>query len=394
MSTIGASTPAIHILSCVDARDSDVDRVAMSTVRQWERLTSDHVTIGTVIDRAPAPPPRVSWLPFLRRRPHWAGQRAWDMVAKDAAPAAERAWSGTGTRDTDGVVEFLSRNARRYPSALRVLHLEGHGIGFRYVAGLKPAELQSTLAAASPDRRADLLLIESCLSSNLETLMAAAPHATWVVASQDVVSRRGFATILDKTLKGSEAGGAPSSAEALGRKMIEKADGVVTSDFAGDDSPLFHDLSLIRSDAVPALAAAVDRLGGLMAEECKAGHRSIIDEILTQTRRFPGDRRETEMREKLDVGDLGAFAAATRHAFESQAGARRDAIVNSADEVLERLSACVVAHHGKTSGGISVQLPGQGFLAFEREKETRARFFESASPAGWKAFVRSATEGA
>ncbi|MHB2017400.1 MAG: clostripain-related cysteine peptidase, partial [Candidatus Xenobia bacterium] len=175
------------------------------------------------------------------------GERNLDLTARDAnapllpisAPELPAGWLA---------------GFKQYPSQHTALVFSGHGLAWRRLVGMRPAEVvralqQTTQALGHP---LDLIVLDTCDMANLEFLRQIAPYARYAVASEGKLYNRGLQ--LDRAItEGLQPNADPAAA---GRAILAHA-------VEQNDVP---SLSLIDLAQVEPLAQAVAKLGSELAQ--------------------------------------------------------------------------------------------------------------------------------
>lgn len=348
--------------------------------------------------------------------PMWSGRRTYQIEA-DRGPAIDSKVVTQGdlpaVRDPKYISDFLTDHVKAYPSGTTVVHMMGHGLGYRYAAGLPFPAFQQVLGdtAANSGRRPDLLLMESCLVGNFETLAATHDFARYALLSEETVSAGVVGEMLKSTV-----------ADNLGRAMTPRELGQEMVRHSGRDDqnvmgmPGAETLALMDMSQVPQLTAAVDKFGSLLAAEAGDGREGALKVAVRGTPCYPAHSLYKSMREKLAIGDLQGFALRvikiygggemeqtstfgpikiTKHLRfpEAASSPRAREVQEAAEAVLEAMGKVVVEHQTSDayqgSGGISIQLPGKKLEAMDEklQQQGMGTFKNSAAPQGWKDFV-------
>ncbi|MBM3463913.1 MAG: hypothetical protein FJX76_17600 [Armatimonadetes bacterium] len=354
--------------------------------------------------------------------PRWDGRRVYQVEA-DKTGAIDSKIVSQGDlpkmRDPNDISKFLINNMKAYPSGTTVVHMMGHGLGYRYSAGLPFSAYEKVLedttkAAGKP---ADIVLLESCLQGNLEALAATSSYSRYSVLSEETVSAGVIGEILKNTAA-HNAGKALTPRE-LGTKLIEESRAMEPAPGTPSMNPSAETLVLVDNAKVPALVAAVDRLGLVLADEVKDGRKEFIEGAVKGAEQYPKHPLFKSMRKTLAMGDLkdfcerldaiyqgnqvdmpdrkifGPIHAKVQQRWGQAVFSPRAADIRKvAGEVLSALNQAVVASHisdrYKKAGGVSIQLPGK-FEKMENaphyKKAGLGTFDQSAAPDGWRKFV-------
>jgi Clostripain family len=107
---------------------------------------------------------------------------------------------------------FFRKSFEQNPNAEQVVWVEGHGFGHKEVASFTTSDLAGALNLAQKEAgvKPELLILNSCLMSNLEALAHLGDSAHYIVASEDVMSVNALdgedflATAIARDLQGEE----------------------------------------------------------------------------------------------------------------------------------------------------------------------------------------------
>jgi len=302
---------------------------------------------------------------------------------------------------------------KQYPSGTTVVHMIGHGLGYRYSSGLPFGAYEKVLndATTQAGRRPDVLLLESCLQGNFEALAATQDYARYAVVSEETISAGVVGELLRDTVK--DNAGQALTPRQLGASLVQHAE---------NNNPLkpgAETLVMVDTTKMPALTTAVDALGKVLADEAKDGRWEPIQGAVVGAQQYPNHPLFKDMRQILGLGDLKDFAERLKTIYDggsvkmpsksygpirvqveqrfgqAQVSPRARAIQTAADDVLKALQGAIVESHISDrydgAGGMSIQLPSK----FEKmegkahyQKAGLGTFDQSASPAGWREFVK------
>ncbi|MEW6278117.1 MAG: hypothetical protein AB1758_05810 [Candidatus Eremiobacterota bacterium] len=354
----------------------------------------------------------LKYLPQDAAEPFWTGSRTYQLGG-DRTPAIDsRVVSqdpGSSKLDPAQMGQLLGEEMQKNPDATSVAHVFGHGLAYRQAAGLPFGQYRQMLAQATSlaGRPVDLLLVESCLEGNLESLLATAPYARYAVVSEEIVSAGAISQAFSKAV--GALGGQAVTPRELGTavvasnpspvgEMLRFFFGMPPVDPEGPPEALVKQmraetLALIDLDRVAGLGQAVDRLGAVLTEEVKDGMLPYLATAAEEAM-VTGDPMLSFAKQDLGVGDLNVFV--NRIALLYQQGtpsSRPREVMKACVEVQERLAEAVVANsidpQFVDSAGLTVQLPTRRLGRLDREfDDTLAR---SAAPPRWREFVELAS---
>lgn len=354
--------------------------------------------------------------------PRWDGRRTYEIEADKTAAVDSKIVSQGDlpkVRYPQDITNFLASNMKKYPSGTTVVHMVGHGLGYRYSAGLPFNAYTRVLAdtTAQAGRPTDVLLLESCLQGNLEALSASSAYARYAVLSEETVTAGVVGDLLTNAV--THTAGQSLTPRDFGKQLIKEADAIGQPTSLKDMKPGAETLTLIDMTKVPALVSAVDKLGTVLADEVGDGRTEFIRGAVDGTEEYPKPGIMKRTRDLLAIGDLKDFCERLqavyngnqvempkKHVFGpiySQVEKRfgqapfspraRDIEAAAGDVLLALDQATVALHTSKEyhkAGGVSIQLPGnlaklEGTKHFQESGLTK--FHDSACPAGWQKFV-------
>lgn len=333
--------------------------------------------------------------------PVWNGTREYHIKpgTSDAIDSQLITGSDTLKPSKERAIDFIASQMKQYPGSTTVVHTVGHGLGYHASSGFDFKEYRNILNEATKQagRPIDVLVVESCLEGNLETVIGTMPTARYVIVSEESIPATIIPNLMEKALNGQDS---PTDARKFAEAMIQNAKG----------QQGISTLAIVDMEKVPALTQSVDDLGKLLTAEVRDGKTSGIAEAIKNTPMYPAGRVEGDMGQKLGMGDLKQFAENLKREYgdtsagkgnvsqEAAASPRAQAIREASSRVLAALQDAVpdvatsASYQG--AGGISIQLPGATFKSVE-EKIGQAKFTkfsESQAPQGWKDFVTGMSE--
>jgi len=369
-----------------NADDEILEQDIFTDVNEAELVgSSDDVTIVAQLDR---------YKGAFRGDGDWTGARRFLITRDDDLDAiGSDMLADLGEVDmADGatLVDFVTWAAATYPADHYALIMSDHGMGWPggwndpAPPGPGPDglaltadgdlllldELSAALAearAAAGIERFELVGFDACLMAHIEVLTAMAPHARYVVASQEVEPSLGwaYASFLGQLVDDPAMDGA-----ALGRAIVDSyidqdlrivdddARAVLAEETFGDEEGSAEEiaaamgvdvtLGVYDTAAVPGLLAGLDGLTAALADVDQAD----VAEARTYAQSFENVFAEDGPAPYID---LGHFAQLAREIGD-------DGVTTAADRLLDALAAAVIAErHGEErpgASGLSLYFPG------------------------------------
>ena len=247
--------------------------------------------------------------------------------------------------------------------------LDGFGKDERWDGDrLTLAELGQALNAGLNGKKLALLGYDACLMACVETALAAAPYAEYMVSSQDTEAGDGW----DYGFLGKLRPGL--LAEEAGREIVQSFEAYYRDQYAKAPhcwQP--YTLSLVRLDGVEALSAAVNSFFGDLRGMADMNEEWFSPISRVRSSAFAYGRVTTTT--EYDLIDLGDLAV---HCMEKSPWAQR---------VLDALDACVACRGGDAENacGLSLYFP---MLARKSDRaKWRAQMDELPLGRDWKAFL-------
>lgn len=279
---------------------------------------------------------------------------------------------------------FLGEHMKKYPDGNVVVTLTGHGLYYRHLAGVQGDAFEGMLQTATREagRPIDVIVLESCLSGNLEALNAMYPSARYAVVSEESIAAGAVGRMFEASTKALD--GQAVTPRELATRIVSAA--------KGDKG--VETLAVIDLSKMPQLNEALDRLGGTLLGQVNGGNVDAIRGAVKSTMVFP--LHEGSIARQFAVGDLRQFAQNLQSAYAGDTSAAAAAVRGSADGVLDALDEAVVTatmtEAYKAQGAISVQLPGKDIAKYEKESgilgaRGLSTYAHAESPAQWRAFV-------
>lgn len=326
------------------------------------------------------------------RLPPWTGVRTYEAGCQTGSQPLTR------ERDLDAVSDYLSRGMKRYPKEdLTVVYLTGHGLGYRQSAGLKQAEFDTLLEKTTQKagRPIDVLMLESCLEGNLETVAGVGDRARYVVVSEETISAGALGGRIREVSRRGPNG--PLTPSGWARSVVRCS--------WGDGLPV-DTLAVVDTRQLPPAMQALDELGALLRQELEenpAALKAAVDATTTFPKEFPF-RSDGK---RLGLGDIGHFCRNLQRIYrgrevtvplgpfqrevsfpEAAASPRARAILEAAVKLREKVDEAIIERYTSESyreaSGLSVQLPTRHLGKIDKKLPG---FAESAAPPRWQDFV-------
>lgn len=347
--------------------------------------------------------------------PMWSGARTYEVTGGNTTPALDGKVTSDKPldekRDIPSVSDFLANGMKKYPKEdITVVHLMGHGLGYRQTAGLGYKEYKSVVedTVTKAGRPIDVLLLESCLEGNLEAVAGVGDKARYVLVSEETIKAGAVGDMLRTTT--GQTRGQTLTPEQWGRKMVDAADQMQNSSDMMEKALAPETLALVDTQQIPAVLSAVDALGGLLKSEI-ATNGDALKAAVKNTQLYPKMWPHRETGEKLGMGDLGHFCRNLEKAYTGQplleksgfgpfksskevtfpdaaASPGAPAILAAVAKVQEEVGKAVLANHTvdnySEACGLSVQLPTSSLSKLDSKFMA---FSDSAAPPQWQGFV-------
>lgn len=291
--------------------------------------------------------------------------------------------------EPEQIGRFLAEQMKKYPDGNVVVTLTGHGLYYRHLAGVQGDAFEGMLQTATREggRPIDVIVLESCLSGNLEALNAMYPSARYAVVSEESIAAGAVGRMFEATAK------ATAGQAVTPRELAER----IVSAGKGDKG--VETLAVVDLSKLPALNEALDRFGGTLLEQVNGGNVHAIRGAVSNTMVFP--LHSASIARQFAVGDLRQFTENLLTAHAGDPSAAATAVRGSAQGVLDALDDAVVSvtmtDAYKAQGAISVQLPGKDISKYEKESgilgaRGLSKYANAESPEQWRAFVSAMSE--
>lgn len=297
-------------------------------------------------------------------------------------------------RDLEAVSDFLARGMRRYPAGdLNVVCMTGHGLGHRHSIGMDRPEFQALVekTVQKAGKPIDVLMMESCLEGNLETVAGIGNRARYVVVSEESISAGALGTHLQAATRVLE--GREFTASRWASTVVR----------CGQEA---ETLAVVDTAQLPPVMQALDALGGLLRQEM-AANPEALKAAIESTQLFPKDALFRHDARRLGLGDVGHFCRNLQRVYsgrpltigsgyfqeearfpEAASSPRARAILDAAVQLREQVDLAVVerynSHAYRDASGLSVQLPTKWL---DKVDQKLPRYDESGAPPQWTAFV-------
>lgn len=222
-------------------------------------------------------------------RTYWMGQ---DSVPGLQSPIVAESKS-TKAPSGEALGKFLAENMRQFPAQRYAFILGGHGRARDGVGDVSVADMAKAteIAHASSGRKIDVMVLDSCLVGNFETLLPMSDHVRYAVVSQEPL----YTNVIDwSSIVNGLDGHGPSAKRFAGLALHYAKNSY---------SP--HTVATVRMSQMPSLRKAVDTLGEAIAAGVRNGHRDSIAAAFKEAAPIQDSswlERKTEG--KVDMGDL------------------------------------------------------------------------------------------
>ena len=299
----------------------------------------------------------------------------------------------------EGLREMTMANMKRYPSALHVVHLNGHGHGAKAVAGLPGKQEKEALMSAvgQAQRKIDVAFYETCLGANFEFLHGQAEVADYAVAFEDLIpksnTKSGRLPLKEILAKAVEASDSKTAALEMAKRAgqhfdRDKEPSISRIPLAERNDPANRDAIWRNSDST-AVAVDLGTLRSQLSPSLDVAGRALSRE-LQQDKDFGEVVRQARENNSVegshDLVDLGGFL----REVQKGAGESNTTLQRAIDEGLESLDASLL--HKRT--GKHIPLSGLSFHANPNRvsfsNPVSKAHADSSLPRGWVEFVDAA----
>jgi len=316
----------------------------------------------------------------------WSGTRTFHMEGDERQMISSES---EVKKDQEAVSDFIAENIKKYPEGTVVVHFMGHGLMYRHVAGMSGTDFTRVLAQATEKagRPIDVLVLESCLVGNMETMNALKPYARYVVASEETINAGATTAVFQKALQSSSA--RELTPRELATEMVRAAQG----------QKGIETYALIDTSQLPRLNGTLNQVASTLTAEIRDSRGGPIQQALKETPLYP--KVDSGSAAMLQVGDIRSLMENLKKQYgnggpaASSPGAGE--ICRQASEVIASLDSTVIKFVNtdsyKDSGGISVQLPGMTIEKARTAEMLGAKgltpYKDAQAPAEWRTFVET-----
>jgi hypothetical protein len=305
----------------------------------------------------------------------WAGHKTFHLDGtQDQMNVAAK--SDQVRPDAAQLKQHLIENHRQWPSSMSVIHTFGHGAGVQGVCGLSMQDFSGALvdAAQESGKKADVVLFESCLMGNLETMASIADGAKFAIASERKLDFPVPKNSVEKRLLDPEHyvqfAQQQVDADELSRQMFQAA----AAQPIEQQTLARYDLGQLQSGLLP----AVDRLGLALTAEIEKNPEfsKQISECLDKTPVADQD---------FALVDLGQFL---RHL--QPVSQEMPALSESLTNTLQQLTNSI-PESKLTGAGAADQLEQLSIVdprVFFKKPNGQSFDYNQALPEGWQKFSK------
>ncbi|MEW6281670.1 MAG: clostripain-related cysteine peptidase [Candidatus Eremiobacterota bacterium] len=271
----------------------------------------------------------------------WSGQRTFEIAPDDDAGLVSQ--HSEGSQDLG---QFLG--SKLDPQANNVVVLGGHGLGYRQVASMPTSQVRLAFeqAARLSGTIPQVVLMESCLMSNLEALEQLKGQAQVAVVSEETL---GVTALPMKEMLVEAARHA--TPQEIGRSMVA----------AAAKTGEVETIAAIDLSKLDDLNRALDVAGQKLLGEIRAGKKEEVQTAARQAFPFPQGKMLFLERTLLGLSDLGNFLDNLQ-----QANLGQDTRQAAAD-ARQALAGLILAEHRsedyQSASGISFERKNADFLA-------------------------------
>jgi hypothetical protein len=328
--------------------DNDLEKNMLDILNEVERVGStDNVNFVALIDRTP-------YYDFSSG--NWTDGRIYYIMKDCSAEIVSPRLYNRGQVDmssSETLADFATGMIEMFPAERCAIVLNNHGGACKGLLAdetsrapgvMSVMQLENALAqiAAARGGKIDLVVFDACLMANLETLAAISPHASFAVASEEVVPVDGldYETTLGRLVQNPGMNASELAAYIADDYDIKTADQSFTTMSAVDLSKV--------ADVAYALDNLADALGPLDNASVFVAANSIIwcDEMSSSM-------------ESTEFPDVSNFAYVLGETSQNAA------VATAALAVMQAVNECVISNaahqfHAR-SGGLTVYLPSCSF---------------------------------
>jgi hypothetical protein len=259
------------------AADNDLEASEMEDLEELTQLpSSPQVRMLALVDRSPVGEPSEGYSNrAVANLANWSHAKLLE-VGQDKLTELED-WGQVSMADPQSLQRFIQLAQERYPARHYGLFLVDHGQSWAGLCSddstsqdndrLDLQELQASLATLKSPL--DLLVFDACMMSTLEVYLAAAPHARYLVASQDSLPAQGldYRGALGRLLDRPDSDGLQ-----LGKWFLEG----YRQSLKRDSEELSRlQLTLLSNQSAPALQSAFEGLARQLRPQVKKHWRAL-----------------------------------------------------------------------------------------------------------------------
>jgi hypothetical protein len=233
--------------------------------------------------------------------PDWKGMRTYN-IAPDRTPAIDTTPTSRNESmkkpSVAGFGNFIASSIKKFPCALNIVFVSGHGLGHKQVASMRVRDLRSSLEMAQTNagKKPDIIMMESCLMGNMEAMAELRNSAKVAVVSEEVLNATAL-PLKDMLADAAVKGGTP---QEIGRRMVE---------LAGKEGGI-ETLAAIDLEKMEPVLKSLDTLGTRLLEEIRRGKKEEIQAAAKEAMKFPQGKMMFLERRLLNFSDLGGFLSA------------------------------------------------------------------------------------
>jgi len=309
------------------------------------------------------------------KEPDWKGRRNY-QITPDRTDRFDSTILGenshirkTSSRDLSNLL--YSQFSSQDPNTTDVLLVGGHGLGFRQVAGMTGRNF-----AGGISKKPDIILMESCLEGNLETLSQLKNQAKYAILSEEPLSVDAL-PVQEMLL---EASTPETDAGIIAKNMVAAA-----QEHQGETIKTLAAYDLGR---VKGTLNDLDSLGGALLKEMEAGKQKEIQAAVKEARKL-GKSRLTPLNTLLiGFSDLGDFLTALQG---KNLATETMELAKAAEKSLDEMVVAKIGDkkHENLSG---VSFLSRNLLDKLPLNQEVGQYQDAPLPANWKRFIEKLEE--
>jgi Clostripain family len=310
--------------------------------------------------------------------PDWKGSRTYDIAA-DKGPGIDSAALATTTGEAHpNGADFKSFVASSLdPNRTNVVFAVGHGLGYHSTASLPIEQFKDAMetAAAKNGKKADVLVLESCLMSNVEALNELKDSAHVAIVSEESLAVD--ALPVREMMTGAALQG--GTAQEIGRRMVETA----------SQNANISTIAAIDLDRMEPFMRNLDVLGSALNQEIASGHKADIQHAAKQAQAYPQGAMELLNRKLIHFSDFGGFLDGLTASANLSADTKK-----AVADTKQTFADLIIAHHeGKgyePASGVSFQSAFTPFAGKLIESNPEMSRYDAMSlPQSWKTLIHT-----